>query len=72
MAMRLGMLGMWHTHADGIVRQVAEQHRGTVGAENDPDGGAVFTIRLPVVAEDQSGGGWLDDPSLARGPEALA
>ena len=22
--MRLGMLGMWHTHADGIVRQVAE------------------------------------------------
>src|SRR4051812_20289224 len=22
--MRLGMLGMWHAHADGIVRQVAE------------------------------------------------
>ncbi len=22
--MKLGMLGMWHTHADGIVRQVAE------------------------------------------------
>lgn len=24
MPIRLGMLGMWHTHADGIVRQVAE------------------------------------------------
>ena len=23
MPLRLGMLGMWHTHADGIVRQVA-------------------------------------------------
>jgi two-component system sensor histidine kinase MprB len=55
-----------------IVRQVAEQHGGTVTAENSPDGGAVFTIRLPVLAEDQSGTGWLDDPSLARGPEALA
>ena len=22
--MKLGMLGMWHSHADGIVRQVAE------------------------------------------------
>jgi two-component system sensor histidine kinase MprB len=55
-----------------IVRQVAAQHGGTVSAENAPDGGAVFKIRLPVVVEDQSGGGWLDDPSLARGPEALA
>src|SRR5215472_11736784 len=24
MPLKLGMLGMWHTHADGIVRQVAE------------------------------------------------
>ena len=24
MSLKLGMLGMWHTHADGIVRQVAE------------------------------------------------
>lgn len=24
MPLRLGMLGMWHTHADGIVRQIAE------------------------------------------------
>jgi two-component system sensor histidine kinase MprB len=55
-----------------IVRQVTEQHGGTVSAENAPDGGAVFTIRLPVLAEDHSGSGWLDDPSLARSPEALA
>jgi two-component system sensor histidine kinase MprB len=55
-----------------IVRQVAQQHGGSVSAENASDGGAVFTIRLPALAEDQSGSGWLDDPSLARGPEALA
>jgi len=30
-----------------IVRQVAEQHRGTVTAANAPDGGAVFTLALP-------------------------
>src|SRR2546423_15582865 len=24
MPLKLGMLGMWHSHADGIVRQVAE------------------------------------------------
>jgi two-component system sensor histidine kinase MprB len=52
-----------------IVRQVAEQHRGSVEVDNAPDGGAVFAIRLPVVV---SASGWLDDPSLARGPEALA
>jgi two-component system, OmpR family, sensor histidine kinase MprB len=56
-----------------IVKQVAEQAGGSVSAENAPDGGAIFTMRLPVVAvEDPSGSGWLDDPSLARGPEALA
>jgi two-component system sensor histidine kinase MprB len=60
-----------------IVRQVAQQHRGTVGVENAPDGGAVFTMRLPVLpresaADRGSGAGWPDDPSLARGPEALA
>jgi two-component system sensor histidine kinase MprB len=31
-----------------IVRQVAEQHGGSVTATNSPDGGAVFEIRLPV------------------------
>jgi two-component system, OmpR family, sensor histidine kinase MprB len=32
-----------------IVRQVAEQHRGSVTVANAPDGGGVFTLRLPVV-----------------------
>jgi two-component system sensor histidine kinase MprB len=31
-----------------IVRQVALQHGGSVGVANAPDGGAVFTMRLPV------------------------
>jgi two-component system, OmpR family, sensor histidine kinase MprB len=31
-----------------IVRQVAAQHGGTVHAANAPDGGAVFTMRLPT------------------------
>jgi two-component system, OmpR family, sensor histidine kinase MprB len=30
-----------------IVRQVAEQHHGTISAANAPDGGAVFTLALP-------------------------
>jgi two-component system, OmpR family, sensor histidine kinase MprB len=33
-----------------IVRQVAEQHGGSVTAANAPDGGAVFTIHLPAVS----------------------
>lgn len=34
-----------------IVRQIVEAHGGTVTAENDPDHpGAVFTVRLPIVA----------------------
>ncbi len=32
-----------------IVRQVAEQHHGSVSAENAPDGGAIFHIRLPTT-----------------------
>jgi two-component system sensor histidine kinase MprB len=31
-----------------IVRQVTEQHGGRVTAGNAPDGGAVFTVRLPA------------------------
>ena len=33
-----------------IVRQVTEQHGGSATVANAPDGGAVFTLRLPVTA----------------------
>lgn len=36
-----------------IVRQTALQHGGSVQAANGPDGGAIFTLRLPIVTEDQ-------------------
>jgi two-component system sensor histidine kinase MprB len=57
-----------------IVRQVAQQHGGSVGVENAPDGGAVFTLRLPVAARSSEDlrGGWLGDPSLASDTESLA
>ena len=35
-----------------IVRQVVVQHGGSVEAANAPDGGAVFSLRLPTVSED--------------------
>src|SRR5262249_19073448 len=38
MPFRLGMLGMWHTHAPGIVRQVADHPKEfTLVAFHDPD-----------------------------------
>jgi two-component system, OmpR family, sensor histidine kinase MprB len=37
-----------------IVRQVAEQHSGSVAAANAPDGGAVFTLSLPVSPAPES------------------
>ena len=46
MPMKLGMLGMWHTHADGIVRQVADHpEEFTLAGFYDPD---------PQVVADQS------------------
>ena len=32
-----------------ICHGIIEDHRGVISAENGPDGGAVFTIALPVV-----------------------
>ena len=34
-----------------VARRIAEQHGGTLVAENHPSGGAVFTFRLPTVRE---------------------
>jgi two-component system sensor histidine kinase MprB len=45
-----------------IVRQVAELHGGSVSAANAPEGGAVFTLRLPALEPDA--------PSPPPSPEA--
>ena len=39
-----------------IVRQVATQHGGSIEAANAPDGGAMFTLRLPTVVEESPEG----------------
>jgi two-component system sensor histidine kinase MprB len=53
-----------------IVRQVAEQHGGSVEAANHPQGGAVFTLHLPTVPTDSPEPGtpslWAE-PSGSRG-----
>ncbi|MGZ4414665.1 MAG: sensor histidine kinase, partial [Gaiellaceae bacterium] len=38
-----------------IVRQVTEAHGGSVDVETAPGGGAVFTLRLPIVVNSQNG-----------------
>ncbi len=48
-----------------IVRQAATQHGGSVEAANAPDGGAVFTLRLPTVVEEPSEGEPSPDPVAA-------
>ena len=32
-----------------IVRTIVEAHHGQISAENQPSGGALFTIRLPIA-----------------------
>ncbi|MGZ4173664.1 MAG: HAMP domain-containing sensor histidine kinase, partial [Solirubrobacteraceae bacterium] len=49
-----------------IVRQVAEQHDGTVTAANAPDGGAVFRLALPGIP----GGGGEEADRAAELPPA--
>jgi len=45
---------LWSTRAEGVglglalSREIAEAHGGTLRAANHPDGGAVFTLRLPL------------------------
>jgi two-component system sensor histidine kinase MprB len=48
-----------------IVRQVAGQHGGSIEAANAPDGGAVFTLRLPTMSEDPH------ESDASPDPEAL-
>lgn len=48
-----------------IVRQVAEQHGGTVTAANAPDGGAIFTLSLPTS-------GVSDEAGVASSAEVAA
>jgi signal transduction histidine kinase len=35
-----------------IVRSIIEAHGGTISAENMPDGGACFLVRLPAARRD--------------------
>ncbi len=49
-----------------IVRQVAEQHGGTVNAANAADGGAIFKLEIPSEpASDDDAGAPADGPSTA-------
>jgi two-component system sensor kinase FixL len=37
-----------------ICRTIIEAHGGEVGGENRPEGGAVFTITLPIAADKEA------------------
>jgi len=34
-----------------VVKKIAEEHGGSIRAENRAQGGAIFTLRLPIDAE---------------------
>lgn len=69
MPLKLGMLGMWHPHADGIVRRVAEHsHEFSLVAFYDHDPGVVASQRkkwdvlLPNMRVFDSPQGVLNEP----------
>jgi signal transduction histidine kinase len=47
-----------------IVQRIVEQHGGRVTAANNPEGGAVMTVQLPILQQSQSG----ETEGDARGP----
>jgi two-component system sensor histidine kinase MprB len=49
-----------------IVRQVALQHGGSVGVANAPDGGAVFSMRLPLQRPQEH-----QEPEPVHAPDAV-
>jgi PAS domain S-box-containing protein len=47
------------------VRQIVEQHGGTIGVESQEGQGATFTVRLPLLARGPGGTGAVVGPALA-------
>jgi len=47
-----------------IVREIVQRHGGTVTAENRPEGGALFRVRLPALASEP------ERSAVGRGPDA--
>jgi signal transduction histidine kinase len=34
-----------------IARTIVEAHRGSIAVQNHPDGGAMFTVTLPIIQQ---------------------
>jgi two-component system, OmpR family, sensor histidine kinase MprB len=54
-----------------IVRQVAEQHGGSVSAANAPDGGAMFRLHLPSTPAERTGAGGNHEREYPEAVDAL-
>jgi two-component system, OmpR family, sensor histidine kinase MprB len=54
-----------------IVRQVAEQHGGSVSAANAPDGGAMFRLHLPSTPAERTGAGGKNEREYPEAVDAL-